>query len=446
VLDRGIPPRTIIAAAVAILLSLEVGAQLAFRVLEGRWIFSSAQLSEPRMFERHPYLVGTPIPGFDSTFAGIHISHNSRGTRGPEFDVRKKPGVRRIVTIGASTTYSTGVSDGETWPELLGKALGSRYEVINLGVPGYSTVEGLIQTALEISDLAPDIAIYYEGWADVRNMHIAALEPDYSNYHPRQLYQTLRLSPDPPRGASALLYYLRLALVRTGQQDPMGQYSISSTPDGLTDKIDQRALALYGRNLRSIVALDRSMGIVPVFIPQLLNFAVLTADTPYGWNPYIRDKDLGVAMTAYNERMKEVAAEQRVDFIEDVIRGGFTASDFLDQGHFNTTGSTKFAGIVAAYIQRQPHLSAGGAAVDPVMQAGLDALYKRRDYRTAIALFQRILDGNPTHYGATYQLAAALDLAGRRAEALKLWVAFRRMAEAIGDKASAEIARNRIER
>jgi hypothetical protein len=45
----------------------------------------------------------------------------------------------------------------------LEKELGPGYEVINLGVPGYSTVENLIQTALILPSLNPDVAIFLCG-------------------------------------------------------------------------------------------------------------------------------------------------------------------------------------------------------------------------------------------------------------------------------------------
>jgi hypothetical protein len=55
------------------------------------------------------------------------------------------------------------------------------------------------------------------------------------------------------------------------------------------------------------------------------------------------------------------------------------------------------------------------------MRAALDALYQRHDPTGAAAEFQQVLAENPTHHGATFQLAAALDAAGKRAEARPLW-------------------------
>src|SRR5438093_937799 len=63
---------------------------------------------------------------------------------------------------------------------------------------------------------------------------------------------------------------------------------------------------------------------------------------------------------------------------------------------------------------------AAGASEAVTMQAGLDALYRRHDPAEAIVQFRKVLEHNPTHYGATFQLASALDAAGKRAEARPL--------------------------
>jgi lysophospholipase L1-like esterase len=441
---EGITMRSLVTTVLIVLFSVEIGCQLAFRMLENRWIFLDVPDPIPRVFERHPYLVGTPIPRFDETVFGTRIVHNSMGTRGPEFDPVKKPGIVRIVTIGASTTYCTGVAEGQTWPEVLARELGDGYEVLNLGVPGYASVEHVIQTAFLLSDLSLDMAIYYTGWGDIRSMHVKDLKPDYSNYHPRALYQTLRLGPAPPGGTLASVHFLRTLLLQ-GHEDPLATFSVEGDGDRLTDRVDPRALGLYLRNMRSIIALDRSMGVIPVLIPQLLNYDALTADAPYGWIPYVKDKDLKTGMAAYNEGMRRLAEEQDVDFVGEVLRAPFDGADFWDNGHFNKGGNEKFARIVARYVLAHEHLRRGAEPTDPLMHEGLEALYREKDPLSAILHFQRLLDANPTHYGATFQLATALDQAGRPDQARPVWERFLKMAEAIGDRSNSETARKRLE-
>src|SRR5207245_8530124 len=80
------------------------------------------------------------------------------------------------------------------------------------------------------------------------------------------------------------------------------------------------------------------------------------------------------------------------------------------------------------------------------MQAGLDALYTQRDPQAAVIEFRKVLSANPTHYGATYQLAAALDAAGRQDEARPLWEKMLALAEGSGDQPTAAPARARLGR
>ena len=88
--------------------------------------------------------------------------------------------------------------------------------------------------------------------------------------------------------------------------------------------------------------------------------------------------------------------------------------------------------------------SKGADSEEALMQAGLDALYTRRDPIEAAAQFRQVLEQNPNHYGATYQLASALDAAGKQDEAHPLWEKVLQMAEESNDKPTADTARTRL--
>src|SRR5205809_7965916 len=78
---------------------------------------------------------------------------------------------------------------------------------------------------------------------------------------------------------------------------------------------------------------------------------------------------------------------------------------------------------------------------EALMKAGLEALQTRHDPETAIADFRKVLEHTPDHYGATFQLAAALEAAGRRDEARPLWEKMVAMAESHQDTETAASAR-----
>jgi tetratricopeptide (TPR) repeat protein len=83
---------------------------------------------------------------------------------------------------------------------------------------------------------------------------------------------------------------------------------------------------------------------------------------------------------------------------------------------------------------------------DTLMKDGLDALYTRSDAEAAVKAFRQVLAQNPGHYGANYQLAVALDRAGKPAEAVPQWERSLSMAESIKDEKTAETARKRLGR
>ena len=83
---------------------------------------------------------------------------------------------------------------------------------------------------------------------------------------------------------------------------------------------------------------------------------------------------------------------------------------------------------------------------DGAMKAGLAALYDRKDASSAVVEFRRVLSINPNHYGATFQLAKALDQAGKPAEARPVWEKALRMAEGYKDVQTVALAKERLAR
>jgi lysophospholipase L1-like esterase len=116
----------------------------------------------------------------------FEVTINRHGFRGLEFAVEKEPGVIRVVTLGASSTFGYFNRDETTYPVLLEQVLregcqgGSRYEVINLGIP-HLKVEAIRALFLaEGIPLDPDIVTVYSGLNDsptlgvVRHSHLNA--------------------------------------------------------------------------------------------------------------------------------------------------------------------------------------------------------------------------------------------------------------------------------
>ena len=284
---------------------VEILGQFVWRIQNHTWYFAiNRDVHLYRgLFEPHPYLVVSPKPGAKVLKEKgqrnyLTISHNSLGFRGSEVNIRKSPDVIRIAVFGGSTTYCVSVSDNQTWPFFLEQQLGPGYEVINLGVPGYTTVEHIIQTALILPELSPDLAIFYLGWNDARNVHIDKLKSDYSDFHGKTQYSNLSLNLLKIGQRSVVLYHLHNLILQVfTYYDPI---AIKPTMDAFTDSPDQRALNLYGRNLQTLITLCREFHITPVFVPQVLNYSTLRNDKQSDWAPFLKNKNLLKTIQYYN--------------------------------------------------------------------------------------------------------------------------------------------------
>ena len=84
------------------------------------------------------------------------------------------------------------------------------------------------------------------------------------------------------------------------------------------------------------------------------------------------------------------------------------------------------------------------ASADAMMALGLDYLYKKNDAAAAAQQFRNVIAKNPTHYGATYQLAKSLDILGQRDEATTLWRKVLGMATQYRDDRTIQQARERL--
>ena len=83
---------------------------------------------------------------------------------------------------------------------------------------------------------------------------------------------------------------------------------------------------------------------------------------------------------------------------------------------------------------------------EAMMRVGLDLLNAKGDPAAAAAQFRKVLGRYPTHYGATLQLAMALDRARNPGEARPLWEKVLKMAEGNNDAETAATARARLAR
>jgi lysophospholipase L1-like esterase len=304
-------------------------------------------VGETERFQWHPLLQAVPIPSISITSAtGLQINHTSQGTRGREPKPGDVEGHIVVATYGGSTTYDIGVGEGDTWTDRLADALGrDRYFAVNNGVPGYTTVEHVLQTAFYQDKFGrpPRCAIYYVGWNDLRNAHIAGLDPAYADFHLISQVDSLKLRRV---GGSNVTFSPALTLLARiiGNMVDTVHY-----PDGHDPYAQPRGqgedpvlAADFERNVRTISQINRGRGIATLWVGQLINRPAFTSEGRYGWLPLLRDRDVPPVLQSLNDRLARAAGALGDPFV-GIPPETFGAADFVDNGHFSVQGARRFA-------------------------------------------------------------------------------------------------------
>ncbi|HKK20059.1 MAG TPA: GDSL-type esterase/lipase family protein [candidate division Zixibacteria bacterium] len=101
-------------------------------------------------------------------YSDISYHINTAGLRGSDFDPHKSR--YRILALGNSCTFGWGVRYQYIWTtrlqEILDRQSPGKYEVINAGVPGYSSFQGKAFFENELYELQPDMVLIMFGWND----------------------------------------------------------------------------------------------------------------------------------------------------------------------------------------------------------------------------------------------------------------------------------------
>lgn len=148
----------ILATAVAVVISMiaiEIWVRAAWDETRG----------EPGFFVSDAVLGQRLSPNYDGWFAGVPAHTNSLGFRDTrEYSVVKPPGTFRILVLGDSVTFGHGALYETSYPYLLEQRLREwrpevKWEVWNLGVPGYNTLQELAYLEQVGERYAPDLVV-----------------------------------------------------------------------------------------------------------------------------------------------------------------------------------------------------------------------------------------------------------------------------------------------
>jgi len=200
-------------------------------------------------------------PDTSKVVDGYLYKINSYGMRSPEFKLEKEEGVFRIVVLGDSSTFGLNLPYDEIYHQYLLRNLqrrypGKKFEVINLGVPGYSSKQGAVLFRRWGARLKPDLVIASFGANDgysipddvYGDMEIVGASTTWA-VHLRSQLERLRLV--------TIVNYL-VGRLKDGDARSEGK-----TSSGVKCRVRPEG---YEENIRSIALQARKLGAPAIFL------------------------------------------------------------------------------------------------------------------------------------------------------------------------------------
>jgi len=257
---------------------------------------------------------------------------NSLGYRGEEWSLEKPtPSTLRILCMGGSTTAGM-------YPTVVERELrkrGIEAEVMNGGVPGWTTAESLVAWFLTFKDYAPDIVVIHHSINDVHpRIHV--------NYRPDYTHWRHEWRPGMPGFLRRkLIGWSDLVACLSLQQKQFNMMTFTTHQDGQIrskdDLLPSETAHGYRRNLLSIGRSATELGAKVILMTMPLH-----SETVYG--EYLR-----AGTFQHNEIMRAIAADEGwfvADAEEDFGQHPVLDEEFRDLCHLSFAGQKAKANVV----------------------------------------------------------------------------------------------------
>jgi lysophospholipase L1-like esterase len=309
----------------------------------------------------HPFLGYRNLPNQSNP----HFTINSRGFRGREVSV--VPVKRRLVLVGGSTAFGTGLNrDEDTFAAQVEEVLPGS-EVVNAAVVGHQSGQEFVYLVTELLDLKPDVIIALDGWNDYYQAFewndpplgvsgFDQIELELRRLHQATAFESLRsrmvslggiLLPELRRltrsALDANLPHLAARLLsRTPESSQQMPGGMPPVPPEVERRLERVILA-YERNVLKMAEVSRMAGGQFLCVIQPIRYS-FQSSPPRGVRPVRYPKFRNhVAATL------QVAKVPYVDLNEaqDVLK----ASMFLDDVHLDAEGNAVMARLVAKAIR-----------------------------------------------------------------------------------------------
>jgi lysophospholipase L1-like esterase len=258
---------------------------------------------------------------------------NALGLRNDEISPAKPAGTFRVLAVGDSCTFGSGAGQQQTWPARLEQRLAAqrgdlRVEVLNAGVPGWSSHQALRYLETEGLALSPDAVIFTSAVNDAspasaggkRRFGQGRLLSD------REYAEALRAQHF---GVTRLLWRAGLGVGVRGSRTPPGE-------------VKRRVpLADYIDNLRRFAAASRERGARPLLVAWPLRSQ---AETPP------RTGELERELSRYQRAALETARAEGAAFVDLLPLVSGRPELYIDAVHMGPEGYALVAARIGAEL------------------------------------------------------------------------------------------------
>jgi lysophospholipase L1-like esterase len=341
--------RTIFRALVYLLtlLVLEAGARLVLRLsepdaapIEGDWTrtHDSQRSTRDLLYRPDADLFFRLRPNLDLERTDnpriFGLRTNALGLRGGEVEVEKPVGRTRVIAVGDSCTFGSGAATPETYPALLERRLREmrpdmRIEVVNAGVPGFSSFQALRWLETEGFALSPDVVLFA---TEVNDATIANAGRKRQFGASRQLSDREFAQALRGRGGLAMLALLARVRIALGVGG-------SSEPGDVKRRV---SVEEYEANLVAFAEQSVRLGAVPVVLSWPLR------NQARGVPPRT---ELEAAVVPYQQSARETARRNGVLFVDLAPTLAGRSDVFVDMAHLNAEGYGLVAERVADALE-----------------------------------------------------------------------------------------------
>ena len=313
---------------------------------ENRFFILNRALDYPEVFQRDENLFWRLRPSqiIESRFfENNRFKINSLGLRGDEIEPASDK--IRIVGLGNSCTFGWRTEENKIYLRQLEKLINSdttlpQVEIINAGIPGYTSFQGQRFFIEEISSLKPDLVLMMFGWNDqwASADNIADKNQDF----PPQFILNIQ-----DFVSRLKIYRLMRKLILSTTEKPIAETL------NKTEQVYRVSFEDFYKNLNSIIQETKNINSIAM---------ILTSPIPSLENYYRpgSKSNMHIFHNYYNEQARLLAIDTKSALID-------AASEFdnynnlfddakIDPIHFNNEGHRILANQIYLYLKNNPNL------------------------------------------------------------------------------------------